>query len=414
MCRALFAVAAAGNSLTETIRIRSVRSLRPRCGLRSMSTFSKIKLIALAMLTLFVGIAKSPAARGSAPNDAKIAVAKLLPTTSPDWDIDTSGPLCGVYAACTALKMLCFDAEPRDFIAARYIGKCGGSTPEEVASIIEDCGAKAQIVSRLSSFDLRQVDCPVIANVRSNANSKRFDHWVVVVKDEDAFLVFDGPKQKAKLRPAEFLAMWSGLGILVSAKSDNPLMSVWLGRLAVMQLVLIGCGVTTSVSATRINLRSCKMPTQFLFIILGSLVFACLGSALVADLANYSHGLAVATAAHSDHGYRHGTLDDATQASSDPTKLLVDARLEQDYQRGSISKAVNIPVNASPWSIRDYLQNLSRETPIVIFCQSAACGYDESVAENLVALGFHDVTVCNQGWAEYKSSRGPKLIANEN
>ncbi len=154
------------------------------------------------------------------------SVKAQLPQIAPDWEVDTAGPLCGVYAACTALKMIDLDAEPRDFVASRYVGKCGGSTPEEVASIVTAAGGKAQIVSRLSSFDLRQLDCPVIANIRSDPTAKQFNHWVVAIRDEDGVIIFDGTNQQAKLLIAEFLGVWSGLGILVSREGENPLLAV--------------------------------------------------------------------------------------------------------------------------------------------------------------------------------------------
>ncbi|MDZ4658733.1 MAG: rhodanese-like domain-containing protein [Bythopirellula sp.] len=331
-----------------------------------------------------------------------LSVKEQLPRESPNSQVDTVGSLCGVYAACTALKMIGFDAEPRDFFAARYVGKCGGSTPEEVARVITAAGGKAQIVSRLSSFDLGQVDCPVIANIRSTPTEKQFNHWVVAIKDKDGVIIFDGTNQESRLLTAEFLGVWSGLGILVSREGENPLLSVWLGRLAVLQIALIGCGLVGSFPSFRINLNRLRSSNQVLLIVAAAALLAGLGNAVMADPENHLRGVVVATSAHAANGFRLGTLAEAEDASKDSSKLLIDARRERDFEAGSLLGAINIPVSASQWSIRDYLENVGRETPIVVFCQSSRCGYDEAVATNLVNLGFQNVTVCDEGWYEYQ------------
>lgn len=96
-----------------------------------------------------------------------------------------------------------------------------------------------------------------------------------------------------------------------------------------------------------------------------------------------------------------GTLQDAEIASERPDYLLVDARREEDFRQGSISRAVNIPVNASFWAISKYLAKLDRDTPIVVFCQSAQCIFNKTVADQIMSLEFKNVTVCDEGWSEY-------------
>ncbi len=169
-----------------------------------------------------------------------------------------------------------------------------------------------------------------------------------------------------------------------------------------LQFALIGCGVVGSFPSIRTNLNRLRPSKQFLLIALGTALLAGLGNAIMADPENHQRGVAAATSAHAKSGFREGTLDDAQLASQDPAKLLIDARMERDYNAGSLQEAVNIPVSASQWSIRDYLECVGRETPIIVFCQSSRCGYDEAVATNLVNLGFQNVTVCNEGWHEYQ------------
>ena len=367
----------------------------------------KAKLIGVAIVLCYIASAAIAVSNATASDaDSEQAQSKLRVTERlavADWGEDLPAPLCGVYAACTALELIGMKPDPRDFIATRYVGMCGGSSPAEVARVVEDSGANARILSRLSSLDLRMIGCPLIANVRSSPVSNRFNHWVVVVPSDVGVTVFDGLQQPYGLRIAEFLGIWSGVGICISRDESSPLSSIWLGRISVFLTVLIvavlflpNWGALARAGKAGTFKQFCGLCASF------SLVLTVVGNLAFGDLLNHRKGVAVATAPGQSSRYRTGTLDDAVKASASSNALLVDARREQDYRLGTIDGAVNIPVTASLWAINKYLERVNRKTPIVVFCQSASCGYDETIGAQLVSLGFSDVTVCDEGWSEYK------------
>ncbi|HET6880590.1 MAG TPA: rhodanese-like domain-containing protein [Pirellulales bacterium] len=335
-------------------------------------------------------------------------ISPVVPQFGPaEWGANASGPLCGIYAACTAVNMAGLEAHPRDFIAAKYVGQCAGSSPEELAAVVEDAGARAQILSRLSVFDLHLARCPVIANVRMTAARNRFDHWVVAIPSEAGVTIFDGIQNPYHIKTAEFLGTWSGIGICVTRDQQNPLATIWLGRSALMLAgVALGAtfffffanGVSARNGLPRLYKQSCGLCAA-------SVALAVAGNAVFGDLSNHAKGVAVATAPSQSRLYREGTLDDVRKAAAGADMLLVDARREQDYRLGTISRAVNVPVTASLWEIDRYLKAIGRDTPIVVFCQSANCDYDETVGAELTTLGFTDVTVCNEGYAELTKSQ---------
>lgn len=330
-------------------------------------------------------------------------VAELL--VASDWGENLAGSsLCGVYAACTAVELIGLEADPRDFIAVKYVGKCGGSSPAEVARVVEESGANASILSRLSAVDLRLIECPFIAMVRANPAHEQFDHWVVAVPSDFGMTIFDGLQKPYDIRTAEFLGIWSGIGVCVSRDDNSPLVSIWLGKISLFLTALLGTVLVLRNRGTLGRGGQASAFKQFCGLCAASLVLGVAGNAVFGDLQNYRKGVAIATAASEDGKYRTGTLDDAVKASADPNMLLVDARRELDYGLGTIKGAVNIPVTASIWAIGEYLKKLNRNTPIVVFCQSARCGYDETIAAQLASLGFSDVTVCDEGWSEYKKS----------
>ncbi len=336
------------------------------------------------------------------------SIAELLPGPSFDWGTDVSGPMCGVYAACTAAEIVGIKADPRDFIATRYVGQCGGSSPEEVARVVTDAGAKASILTQLSAVDLRLMDCPLIANVRISPTSNRFNHWVVAVPSDAGVTIYDGLQTPYDISTAAFLGSWSGIGICVTRPESSPLASIWLGRCSLLLSVgIVGVAALRNrrVTAPSGTPRPLK---QFGALCIASVALCIAGNAVFGDLVHHGEGVAVATASSQGGKYRVGRLEDAKRASSSRDELLVDARREVDFRLGTIDGAVNVPVTASIWAINRYLEKLDRETPIVVFCQSARCEYDETVAAQAVSLGFTDVTVCDQGWVEFQQAATKK------
>jgi len=319
----------------------------------------------------------------------------------PDWQGNLTGPLCGIYSSCTALELVGIPSNPKDFVASPYIGSCGGSSAAELVRLANDAGAGAHVVSRLSAFDLWITRAPLVANVRISPTSDRFNHWVVAVWSDGGMVLYDGIESPHKVSLAEFLGNWSGVGIVVTKSQDEAVLArIWLGRLCLVEIAVLA-GLLCLRLLRRSSVKIVKMGQPLLAMGILATIMAVGGNVVFGDLGHHNAGVKVATASSAVTNYRHGTLSDAQAASTDPNSLLIDARYEDDFKLGTIPGAVNIPVAASQWAIRDYLEPLPRETPIVVFCQSQRCAFDDSVASHLTNLGFSDVTVCNEGWSEY-------------
>lgn len=317
------------------------------------------------------------------------------------WETTGSGPLCGVYAACNALEMIGYEASPADFVNVKYLGGPHGSTPSEVASIVEEAGAKANITKGLSYLDLRLLNCPLIANVRSTPTSNVFDHWIVVVCDGGDVLIYDGVAEGTRIRPAEFLALWNGIGITVTPPSSNPLLVFWGIRAAALQLAVFGLLLVSPVWPRIREFLQLSFSRQVVAIGAATIILSLLGQFAFGNIINHVQGVVVASAPFESPRFRYGTLVDARRASESREYLLIDARYERDFLAGTVPSAVNIPVYASIWNMRQFLQDVDRRTPAVVFCQSKACTYDEVVARNLNLLGFEQVIVCDEGYREY-------------
>lgn len=322
-----------------------------------------------------------------------------LLSREPNWERGVSGPLCGIYSMCTALTLCGFEGSPADYFTTAYVGR-SGSSPEQVTAMAETAGADASVVSGMSGFDLRWLDAPFLANVRSNPHSPAYDHWVVVARRGGELLVYDSGRPPVRVREADFMAIWSGVGVVVGSPGATVLPAVWLGRIALLQLgVLIALVLRRFIPAP--GGRSRSRIRQATVVLAAAGVLTAVGMAVLGDLPNFSSGVRLAAAPYAEGPDDIASLEDLHAFVQDQSVLVIDARSRLDYLAGSIPGAVNIPIHASLWEMKDYMEGISRDVPIVVFCQSEACTWDEAVAANLSALGFGRVMVSNKGWAEY-------------
>lgn len=399
-----------------------VRQESDRSSSRILSTFvaDRVSTSDMTMHPRFLGwtrlaawavLAVTPAAlsagEGSSrpAGDSKKDIRDHLPATDPEWGAAGSGPLCGVTSACVAVRLLGLDCSPADYISKRYVGVSQGSTPDEVAAVVEEAGAEAHVLSNLSALDLQSLRTPLIANIRATPASPQYDHWAVATFQDGQVLLYDGTGVPVRMAAAEFLGIWSGLGIVVTEPGTTVGSSLWPGRLLVLQVGVIFALVLVS---GRIYVGPGSLGRGALLILVGAAGMAAIGLPVMADLGSHSQGVRVAVAPFTEDSFNEGDLETLRAASSDPQHLLIDARYERDYELGTVRRAVNVPVHASLWQIRSFLRDIDRDTPIVVFCQSESCSFDETVGRNLTLLGFRNVAVSDKGWVEYEERFLPR------
>ncbi len=85
----------------------------------------------------------------------------------------------------------------------------------------------------------------------------------------------------------------------------------------------------------------------------------------------------------------------------DQHTVIIDARLQQDYEDGHIGDAVNIPIGSNEAARSAITAKFSKDANIVVYCQSAQCKFAETVASQLLAEGFSKVSIFKGGWLEW-------------
>ena len=338
------------------------------------------------------------------------AVREMLGERRPHWADPAGGPLCGVFSACTALELSGFSCRPEDYFSFRYVGSQRGSTPEEIEAILREEGAQGTTVAGMSALDLKATGRPVIVNVRSTPSARQYDHWGVVQWTDRGLVFHDGVRVPVVMSVAEFLAIWSGLGVIVSPAGHGPVVELWLVRLsAVLAAGLVLAGLRNRARlwtqcAGRTGRPAPGGVKDLILIGVLTIGMAAAGLGFTDAVRGSRDAVRLATAPYGEPRYETVGLQELRSIVDSGSRLLVDARVPGSLAYGTLPGSINIPVYASLWEIREYLRGVDRDVPLVVFCQSEACGWDEVVGRNLSLLGFDNVAVCDVGWAEYRDA----------
>ena len=79
---------------------------------------------------------------------------------------------------------------------------------------------------------------------------------------------------------------------------------------------------------------------------------------------------------------------------------LVDARQVPDYEHGHVPGAVNVPPGTEWPGIEDVVgTDLGR--PLVLYCQSEGCPYDDDLGAELIRRGYRSVSLVTGGYVAW-------------
>ncbi len=320
-------------------------------------------------------------------------------STNPELLMPAKRGYCGVNSVYTCLRSLGLNLKPSDLIRKKYVGTTLGSTASELVKAARDFGADAHFVENLGYLELQAAQSPMILHVRSPGGENEYSHWVAFLGFESGdAIVVDAPETK-HIPLAEVLATWDGSAIIVSDTTaqlpyiyTSHLNVVFLGAVAFFSIGIL----RTSIDRLLGSDHSLSGTVVLLTVALGlAVIFHAFSS--VGFLRNPE---AVTALQPTPPAFASITLDVFAESLSD--YLLIDARLARDFANGSLPDARNIPVD-SPVQVRaKALRGVSRSQPIVVFCQSAGCGYSDQIAHFLEINGYSDVSVYREGYVEWR------------
>jgi len=325
----------------------------------------------------------------------------------------SSGPYCGLYCLHSAIKLAGKDSDFADLIKPEYIGSREGSSLAELKQAAEDHGMEAMAVGKLTCRDLLALPYPIILHVKSSSQSKDYDHFELFLGvNEGKARIFDPPNPVANVAFHELARRWNGTGLIVSPTPIATAAIFWPARLRLMLYAAMGIAIVLGVHWIRRRWfpqwsglsRSRRYGLSFAQCgVLALLAFAVgLSYHFVSDEGFLAHADATDSVVQAHSGnFLAKVSKKELQQLLNGTGVIIDARGESDFQVGHIEGAISIPVNSTDEQFRQSTTQIDKNKPVVVYCQSRGCVYDQTIALKLIAAGFTDVAIFKGGWVEW-------------
>jgi rhodanese-related sulfurtransferase len=270
-------------------------------------------------------------------------------------------------------------------------------------------------VKNLYVADIRKLESPIILHVKQDPKKQKYEHYELFLGTEDGKArVFDPPQPVRSIPFHELAAQWDGTGLIIS---DRPIQlshvfatsrkwfAVGIGSLLLIMLVF-RWGRTMYPSI----LLFCTRPLGMSFVQAGM-------TAAAAMLVGYTYHcvfpgglLASPSIVQTTQAAHAGSFIPKVRADEIPRLLdgsavFVDARFKRDFESGHLQDAINVPVDANDVQRERAMQQVSKDRPVIVYCQSAGCKYAEKVAIRLMEDGFQNVSIFRGGWREWAAQR---------
>jgi len=329
----------------------------------------------------------------------------------------SSAPYCGIYCIYTVLKFAGREIDFRELAKSEYIGSRRGSSLAELKKAAEDCGLYAVSVSKLADRDLRQSEYPVILHVKSEIGSGQYDHYRLFLgtKDGKAQLL-DPPDPVTSVPFSELAPYWDGNGLIVSNEPIDlgavlaPTRKRFIIYAAIaLAIILIVHRVKKwlpsvwHISRRRIyGLSAAQGASLALVALLFGVVHHSVNKAGL--LAN-ADATAMIQEAHAGNFIPKIGEKKVHELLNGDT-VFIDARFTRDYKVGHLEGAINVPVDANDVERRKATSDVTKNSPILVYCQSSRCKYAEIVAIKLIEEGYSNISIFRGGWAEWFAKNG--------
>lgn len=323
---------------------------------------------------------------------------------------------CGIHCIYQILLINKKHVKFEDLITMKYVGNRMGSSLAELCRAAEDHGLHALPFSHGSAMLLRTLNDPAVLHVKSEHGLKAFNHWLLFlgVQDGKAW-VCDGTKPATGIRFDELNELWDGNGFVVSANAI-PKWKVYLPSLFLYALyVQIGIVVfwgslflnrawqpAASLFASPGALRwFVTLRQAVLLLLLSSLV--ALGYRCITPDGFLSSIRAIKGIQETFIFTNFVTIGVSEFARHEAAQdvIFVDARPEEEYAAGHLSRAINIPPTSDLARCGAALQNVPKSAQIIVYCENVSCPFCKMVGQMLIDLGYRRLSLYEGGWQRW-------------
>ena len=327
-------------------------------------------------------------------------------------NIVVAGPYCGVYSLHACLDAFGISPPIEELLTAEYIGSFRGSTAKELIVAAGKYGIYGECYGNMTWRQLFDVKEPMILHFRGS-NDTNFNHWVAFLGVEGKHVrIVDIPHEMSHLSIAELLAHWDGTAIILS---KNPIHKeiVWKSYLDYLPIVLCFLG---GIYVLRMfaPAEPTMAPTRWLMVkrlciqtmvILCTTGFTAVLFHAVAETGFLKNPVAVAEVTRRYYAVDvpEISLDKMKQVVGQNDTIIFDTRYRRDFNRGAIPGAVNMPIDSDLSERKNALRGIDKPEKIVLYCQSARCGFADEIAAFLKFNDYRNVSIFRGGYREWSA-----------
>jgi len=107
------------------------------------------------------------------------------------------------------------------------------------------------------------------------------------------------------------------------------------------------------------------------------------------------------------------SIEEAEHLCLDKKAVFLDARSPEEYARGHISCAENVPWQGFEAYMDRVWGVIPEDAWIVTYCDGETCSLSEDLARELIAMGYKQVKVLFNGWTRWKEAGLPVKKGDE-
>jgi rhodanese-related sulfurtransferase len=101
------------------------------------------------------------------------------------------------------------------------------------------------------------------------------------------------------------------------------------------------------------------------------------------------------------------TLIEAKKLFLQEAAIIIDARPNDDYEKGHIRGARSLPWHDVDKRFMEVTKDISVDTLIITYCDGETCELSHNLANFLLELGFNNVRILVNGWTKWQNADLP-------
>jgi rhodanese-related sulfurtransferase len=307
---------------------------------------------------------------------------------------------CGLYCVFQAAKRIQQEIPLDDLIRSSRLTGRYGSTAADLSMCCTEYNIPHRFVPGASYADLYLLDRPAIVLLKSAPEMRQANHWVMLLEyGLHEARVFDPSVGVLQVKTAELQSLWGGSAlVLVEPNEGSELSWLWHGTLFALSLLVF--------AVVFLLLRSLLAFRLKFWVILPLAALVMAGVMQLIDPASFYWNHSVLRERQAVHYPRLAEFVQPDSLIANPSHyVVVDVRDREQYEKQHIPGAINIPIDGAFWRNRQLIERYADTERLVLYCNSAQCGWAKVMAKSSLLSRFQQVTTLENGLLGYQEAQ---------